>query len=1123
MAEVILGDIVARLRVDNTQFEQALTQAQQRLGQLNQTTAQTTSQQGSANQSTRQLAQAYTALAQSLTQQTQATTRQTQATTQATGAAQQYRQSLTQLTTGLQAQQQAQQQATAATTQASTAFRAMLQVAGGIGIATGISALVSQMKDLAVETVQVGARMEQLRASLGAIAGSRGTGADQFQAILNTANQLGVAFEPLARGWRTLTAAATAANIPIEVQRNLFNAVATEARRVGASNEEVQRSLLALGQIASKGKVSMEEFRQQLAEAIPTAGGAAAKGFGVTQEALQKLIESGVGAETFFKALTRGFEDIQRGSVQVGDTATAAFNRLGNAILSLQDAIAQSGLLKFLKDAADGATNLLNTVGNYFKARKLLEDTEREAATRELGFKPGQVTPAEQQRFRELEEQIREAQAGRVAAQPGSPLEGMTVPLGDARREERLRSLLQEQEALRDVIRTRVAYNEAQAKGTDEQRRQQKATADQLELEQKLQKLREDGQRKLKAFEERAALQPEILGRAGGTGDELETYRRNRQKVLEENAKAMSDAVEAARAQGTPIPPAVLEGIRNQSKEYGNLTNAIKTADEAEKKRRQTERETAAQAERAISQRIQIEHLLTEAKAFGAREDQNVADQARARVEAQGEALRTRLEQQLNETRRNPQIGGDYAQQLRDRLAALPGQIEAQAADAYAKALEKQIEPLRRLAGLYGDAAEGASELAKAQAEAAKFVGTPKEEEAKGYLEFLERLIQLQREAAESAPAGMRAREQANRTITFDQSVADQLERLRLPREERLEDRLRDQARKQGVDITPETEAQLKAISQQERFNQLMEVSSRLGDTVAQNLTNGLLNVASGAERVGDAFKNMAKAILDSVAQLAVSEGFKLLIGIGLRALSGAAGGVVAPSVATAGADTSIAGVSSGGAFSGSGLAEYGAQHGAIVTRPTTVLVGENPATTPEYILNRDQMHALVQSAMQVQSATPRLPQTLPRGPAVPPAMPAQALFAQGPLQPLLDRVRESLPAVHRAQGGAVVNRPTHLLVGENQATNPEYVLNRQQMGSLMNSARQAGPSAGGQAVGGANVTVINYTEGNRERAEARAAQERTLGKQVVLNYVMDDLAAGSGSRINQMIRAGSR
>ena len=130
MAEILVGDVLARLRADVSQFNQAIQAAIQQMGQLNQATASLRQQQSQGVQASQQQAQQLRGVTQSL------------------------------------------QQTTQATIQATTAWRTMLSVAGGIGIATGIGAVVGQLKDLAVSTVQTGARLEAHRASLSALGGS---------------------------------------------------------------------------------------------------------------------------------------------------------------------------------------------------------------------------------------------------------------------------------------------------------------------------------------------------------------------------------------------------------------------------------------------------------------------------------------------------------------------------------------------------------------------------------------------------------------------------------------------------------------------------------------------------------------------------------------------------------------------------------------------------------------------------------------------------------------------------------------------------------------------------------------------------------------------------------------
>ena len=129
-------------------------------------------------------------------------------------------------------------------------------------------------------------------------------------------------------------------------------------------------------------------------------------------------------------------------------------------------------------------------------------------------------------------------------------------------------------------------------------------------------------------------------------------------------------------------------------------------------------------------------------------------------------------------------------------------------------------------------------------------------------------------------------------TQAFRGRITDSLEQLQTPRDERLETRLRAQARRQGIALEPEDEARLKAITTQERFNAILQQAERLGDQMAQSLTNGLLSIIDGTHRVGEAFADMAKSMLQSIAQVTLNEGFKTLIRLGIGLAAGAITGV---------------------------------------------------------------------------------------------------------------------------------------------------------------------------------------------------------------------------------------
>lgn len=186
------------------------------------------------------------------------------------------------------------------------------------------------------------------------------------------ADRLGLSFNTLSNTFGSFTAAATSAGVPMQVQKDLFSAVARSAQALGLSNDELAGSLLALRQVASKGTVQMEELRGQLGERLPTAFGATAKGLGITQQQLIKLVESGkLTADRFFPALTKGLNELTSAS---GGPATAAqnFQKLGNAWVDLQASFGEN-LLPGVTKAVQELTKVLEGL----KAENLGRDLQR--------------------------------------------------------------------------------------------------------------------------------------------------------------------------------------------------------------------------------------------------------------------------------------------------------------------------------------------------------------------------------------------------------------------------------------------------------------------------------------------------------------------------------------------------------------------------------------------------------------------------------------------------------------------------------------------------------------------------------------------------------------------------
>lgn len=267
----------------------------------------------------------------------------------------------TQFKAGLQA---AERQAVSGVRSIQQAFGVLASGLAGIGIGAGSVGFLKSSIDAAIE-------LETISRKLANTLGAQGAGgAIAFTRGLS--DELGLSFKTLAGSFSGFTAAASAANVPLEVQKNLFAAVSKAAQQLGLSNDEINGSLLALQQIASKGTVQMEELRGQLGERLPIAFSAAAKGLGVTQQQLIKLIEGGkLTAQEFFPAITKGLNEITAASTGA-PTAAQNFQKLSNAWDQLQTSFGQN-LLPGVTQTVLTLTGALEGLGVSIKAREIRE------------------------------------------------------------------------------------------------------------------------------------------------------------------------------------------------------------------------------------------------------------------------------------------------------------------------------------------------------------------------------------------------------------------------------------------------------------------------------------------------------------------------------------------------------------------------------------------------------------------------------------------------------------------------------------------------------------------------------------------------------------------------------
>jgi tape measure domain-containing protein len=239
------------------------------------------------------------------------------------------------------------------------------QIAAGNIIADGVGYLVNKIKELGVAAIAAIVQIDQLRRGLGAVYQSSAIAAAQILFLKRTSMEAGVAFGSISQAFVKFSAATQSANIPLNVTNGLFASIARAASTLGLSGDEVTGMLNALGQMASKGTVSMEELRQQLGDRLPGALSLVAKGLGLTDAQLIKLVESGgLAARDLFPALTKALNQMQ-GEAQ---GLVPTYERLKNALTEAAQAGGDSGWTQVLVGGLKALAIVLGTIIIPFQA-----------------------------------------------------------------------------------------------------------------------------------------------------------------------------------------------------------------------------------------------------------------------------------------------------------------------------------------------------------------------------------------------------------------------------------------------------------------------------------------------------------------------------------------------------------------------------------------------------------------------------------------------------------------------------------------------------------------------------------------------------------------------------------
>lgn len=133
--------------------------------------------------------------------------------------------------------------------------------------------------------------------------------------------------------------------------------------RFGGDSELLKRASIAIQQMSGKGVVSMEELRQQLGEAIPTAMNAMAKAAGLTMGELTKAVASGtVEAKNALALMFKELKMQNEGAAsEMMNTFTGTLAQMKTAFTLFADKVGQTGYLSSLREGMKELTSLMNS------------------------------------------------------------------------------------------------------------------------------------------------------------------------------------------------------------------------------------------------------------------------------------------------------------------------------------------------------------------------------------------------------------------------------------------------------------------------------------------------------------------------------------------------------------------------------------------------------------------------------------------------------------------------------------------------------------------------------------------------------------------------------------------
>lgn len=213
----------------------------------------------------------------------------------------------------------------------------------------------------------INSRFQGFIATMTVVTGSVTASRREFEFITEIANKYGVSIGSLTSTYAKLAAAGKDSALTHQDLHKIFEAMAMASNVLHLSMEETRLVFYALQQMVSKGNVTMEELRRQLAEKFPGAVNLMAQSMEVGVKELEKMIKAGNLAAD--QALPKFAEIIMQAFGPASQYALKSLNaevtRLHNSWFTFIQRMAEvSGLVPAVTSVVQWLTSALNDNGS---------------------------------------------------------------------------------------------------------------------------------------------------------------------------------------------------------------------------------------------------------------------------------------------------------------------------------------------------------------------------------------------------------------------------------------------------------------------------------------------------------------------------------------------------------------------------------------------------------------------------------------------------------------------------------------------------------------------------------------------------------------------------------------